>query len=95
MILCTMSTVLSQRQRSYGQASTKMYKTEDASIKKFIMGRFLKYKMVDSKTVISQVQEFQLVLHEIEAEGMILSEIFQVATILEKLPPGGEISITI
>ena len=42
--------------------------------------------MVDSKTVISQVQEFQLILHEIEAEGMILPETFHVATIVEKLP---------
>ena len=42
--------------------------------------------MVDNKTMISQVQEFQLILHEIEAEGMILSETFQVATIVEKLP---------
>ena len=43
--------------------------------------------MVDNKTVISQVQEFQLILHEIEAEGMNLPETFQVATIIEKLPP--------
>ena len=42
--------------------------------------------MVDNKTVISQVQEFQLILHEIEAEGMI-PETFQVATIVEKLLP--------
>ncbi|KAL2542570.1 zinc knuckle (CCHC-type) family protein [Abeliophyllum distichum] len=33
------------------------YKTEDAEAKKFIVGCFLDYKMVDSKTVISQVQE--------------------------------------
>ena len=65
----------------------KKYKIEDAGTKKFVVGRFLKYKMVDSKTVISQVQEFQLVLYDIEAEGMILSETFQVATIVEKLPP--------
>ena len=43
--------------------------------------------MVDNKTVISQVKEFQLILHEIEAVGMILPETFQVATIVEKLPP--------
>ena len=48
----------------------KKYKTEDACTKKFVVGRFLEYKMVDRKTVISQVQEFQLILHEIEAEGM-------------------------
>jgi len=43
----------------------KKYKTEDAGTKKFVVGRFLEYKMVDNKTVISQVQEFQLILHEI------------------------------
>ncbi|KAL2497200.1 zinc knuckle (CCHC-type) family protein [Abeliophyllum distichum] len=31
------------------------YKTEDTGAKKFIVGPFLDYKMVDSKTVISQV----------------------------------------
>ena len=41
---------------------------------------------MDNKTVISQVQEFQLIWHEIEAEGMNLPEIFQVAIIVEKLP---------
>ena len=49
----------------------KKYKTEDAS------RQFLEYKMVDNKTVISQVQEFQLILYEIEAEGMILPEPFR------------------
>ncbi|KAK3031984.1 hypothetical protein RJ639_036189 [Escallonia herrerae] len=42
--------------------------------------------MVDSKTVISQVQEFQLILHDIHAEGMVLGESFQVAALIEKLP---------
>ena len=59
------------------------YKTEGAGAKKFIVGRFLHFKIVDSKTVISQV-----ILHEIHAEGMILSETFQVTAIIEKLPPG-------
>ena len=35
----------------------RKYKTEDAGTKKFVVGRFLDFKMVDSKTVISQVQE--------------------------------------
>ena len=42
--------------------------------------------MVDSKSVISQVQEIQVILHEIHAEWMNLSETFQVAAIIEKLP---------
>ena len=66
----------------------RKYKTEDAGTKKFVVGRFLDYMMVDSKTVISQMQELQVILHDIHAEGMTLSESFQVAAVIEKLPPG-------
>ncbi|KAK3010035.1 hypothetical protein RJ639_010998 [Escallonia herrerae] len=65
----------------------RKYKTEDAGSKKFVIGKFLDFKMVDSKTVISQVQEFQLILYDIHAEGMVLGESFQVAALIEKLPP--------
>ena len=65
----------------------KKYKTEDVGLKKFIVGKFLDFKMVDSKTVLSQVQELQVVVHDIHAEGMTLSETFQVAAFIEKLPP--------
>ena len=63
------------------------YKIEDAEAKKFVVSWFLEFKMVDSKTVISQVQEIQVNLHEIHVEGIILSETFQVA-VIEKLPYG-------
>ncbi|GJZ66758.1 retrovirus-related pol polyprotein from transposon TNT 1-94 [Tanacetum coccineum] len=43
--------------------------------------------MVIPKNVISQVQDLQVLLHDIHAEGMTLSETFQVAAIIEKLPP--------
>ena len=43
--------------------------------------------MVDYKPSMSQVQEFQLILHEIQVEKMELSESFQVACVIEKLPP--------
>ncbi|XP_073138139.1 uncharacterized protein [Henckelia pumila] len=65
----------------------KKYKTEDAGIKKFVVGKFLDFKMVDSKTVMSQVQEIQIILHDLLAEGMEINEPFQVASIIEKLPP--------
>ncbi|KAK3006347.1 hypothetical protein RJ639_017496 [Escallonia herrerae] len=65
----------------------RKYKTEDAGSKKFVVGKFLDFKIVDSKTVISQVQEFQLILHDIHAEGMVLGEFFQEAALIEKLPP--------
>ncbi|XP_047320211.1 uncharacterized protein LOC124924182 [Impatiens glandulifera] len=65
----------------------RKYKTEDAGVKKFMVGRFLDYKMVDSRPVIKQVLEIQVILHEIHVEGMNLGETFQVAAIIEKLPP--------
>nr|GEZ11029.1 hypothetical protein [Tanacetum cinerariifolium] len=43
--------------------------------------------MVDSKNVISQVQDLQVLIHDIHVEGMTLSKTFQVAAIIEKLPP--------
>ena len=43
----------------------RKYKIEDAGAKKFVVGRFFNFNMVDSKTMISQVQEIQVILHEI------------------------------
>ncbi|KAI5334760.1 hypothetical protein L3X38_024893 [Prunus dulcis] len=76
-----------QTAKALWESPDKKYRTEDAGMKKFIVGRFLDYKMVDSKTVISQVQELQLILHEIHAKKMELSESFQVAAVIEKLLP--------
>ena len=63
------------------------YKTQDAGAKKFIVGRFLDYKMVDGKSVTDQVRELEVIFHEIQAEGMMLSEVFKAAAMIEKLPP--------
>lgn len=41
--------------------------------------------MIDFKIVINQVHELKVISHEIPAEGMNLSETFQVATVIEKL----------
>ncbi|WCJ29313.1 Retrovirus-related Pol polyprotein from transposon TNT 1-94 [Euphorbia peplus] len=62
------------------------YKSEDAGAKKFLVGQFLNFTMVDSKPVISQVQDLQLIIHDILAERMVISETFLVAAIIEKLP---------
>ena len=73
--------------RELWESLDKKYKIEDAGLKKFVVGKFLDYKMLDSKTVISQVQDQQVILHDIHAEGMSLSESFQVTAIIEKFPP--------
>ncbi|XP_017625097.1 uncharacterized protein LOC108468751 [Gossypium arboreum] len=63
------------------------YKIEDASAKKFLVAKFLNFVMIDFKLVVNQEQELQLIIHEIIAEGMVISESFQVAAIFEKLSP--------
>ncbi|XP_070004236.1 uncharacterized protein [Nicotiana sylvestris] len=92
-------------------ALEKKYKIEDAGLKKFVAAKFLDYKMVDSKYVITQVQKLQVIIHDLFAEGinqinfdvessnlriftnknfiecLVINEAFQVATIIEKLPP--------
>ena len=88
----------------------KKYKTEDAGLKKFIAANFLDYKMVDGKSVVTQVQELQVIIHDLLAEGinlintfvksiqcvvtymlfvvgLVISGAFQVAAVIEKLPP--------
>ena len=62
--------------RELWESLEKKYKTENAGSKIFVVGKFLDFVMVDSKTVISQVQDLQLILHYIHTEGMSLSESF-------------------
>ena len=53
------------------------YKTENVGVEKFVVGRFLDYKVVDSKTVVSQVQELQVIFHAIHTKGMMSRETFK------------------
>nr|GEX75331.1 hypothetical protein [Tanacetum cinerariifolium] len=56
---------------------------EDAGTKKFMVASFLDYKMVDSKNVTSQVQDMHVLIHDIHAEGMTLSETFKLLRLLK------------
>ncbi|KAL6189326.1 hypothetical protein ACLB2K_040715 [Fragaria x ananassa] len=63
------------------------YKTEVACSKNFVVGKFLNYKMVDAKSVVKQVEELQVIVHELDEEGMGLNPNFLVGSVIEKLPP--------
>ncbi|XP_019229858.1 PREDICTED: uncharacterized protein LOC109210842 [Nicotiana attenuata] len=73
--------------RELWNALEKKYKTEDAGHKKYLAAKFLDFKMVDGKSVITQVQELQVIIHDLLAEGIAINEVFQVAAFIEKLPP--------
>ncbi|CAM8926303.1 unnamed protein product [Rhodiola kirilowii] len=66
----------------------RKYRNENAGSRKYTVGRFLEFQMVDSKTVNSQVQDLQLIMHEMDSEGIKVNEPFQVASVIEKLPSG-------
>nr|XP_048337171.1 uncharacterized protein LOC125424293 [Ziziphus jujuba var. spinosa] len=61
------------------------YKTENARFGK--LGPFLDYMMVDTKPLMNQVHQLQVLIQELLAEGMVINEAFQVAAMIEKLPP--------
>ena len=78
---------LKKTSKELWESLDKKYKMKDVGSKKFVVSKFLEYKIVDSKSVINQVQELQVIIHEIHAKGMTISESFQVATVIEKLQP--------
>ncbi|GKA55099.1 hypothetical protein Tco_0754048 [Tanacetum coccineum] len=48
----------------------KKYKNQVACSKKFVVGKFLNFKINDAKPVVKQVEELQIIVYEIEVEGM-------------------------
>ncbi|XP_070055529.1 uncharacterized protein [Nicotiana tomentosiformis] len=72
--------------RELWNALENKYKIEDAGLKKFVAAKFLNFKMVNGKSVIMQIQELQVIVHDLLAEGMVINEAFQVAAFIEKLP---------
>ncbi len=69
----------------------KNHKSKDADSKKFVVGRFLVYVIVDSKSVDNQMHECQLKVHDYQAERIALSESFQVTRVIDQLPKGWKI----
>ena len=78
--------------REIWESLANKYKTEVACSKKFVIGKFLNFKMVDTKSVIKQVEELQVIVHELEVEGMGIHPNFVVCSIIEKFQLPGKIS---
>ncbi|GJW64228.1 pol polyprotein [Tanacetum coccineum] len=60
--------------------------TQVTCSKKFVVGKFLNFKMNDAKPVAKQVEELQIIIYEMEVEGMGINSNFFVGSIIEKLP---------
>ncbi|XP_024164443.1 uncharacterized protein LOC112171495 [Rosa chinensis] len=73
--------------RELWESLDNKYNNQVACSKKFVIGKFLNYKMVDAKSVVKQVEELQVIVHELDEEGMGLNSNFLVGSVIEKFPP--------
>lgn len=58
----------------------------------FVIGNFMNFKMVDIKPVLKQVEELQVITHDLEVEGMRIKYNVLVGAIIEKFLFLGRIS---
>ena len=84
---CMIIITLISSAKEIWEALQKKYDTEEAGTKKYDVSRYMKYQMIDDKYVEAQSHELMKIAHEITSEGMTLDEQFQVAIIIDKLPP--------
>ncbi|KAJ9566098.1 hypothetical protein OSB04_002064 [Centaurea solstitialis] len=63
------------------------YMAEDASSKKFLVGNFINFKMVDTRPVMEQYHELQRILGQFAQYDMKMDESIYVSSIIDKLPP--------
>ncbi|KAI3798684.1 hypothetical protein L1987_33962 [Smallanthus sonchifolius] len=61
------------------------YMAEDASSKKFLVGNFINYKMVDSRPVMEQYSELLRILGQFAQYNMKMDESISVSSIIDKL----------
>nr|GEX34135.1 hypothetical protein [Tanacetum cinerariifolium] len=63
------------------------YMAEDAYSKKFLVGNFMNYKMVDTRPVMDQYHEMLRILGQYTQHNLTMDEAISVAVIIDKLPP--------
>lgn len=65
----------------------KKYDIKEARSKKYVVNRYLNYKMTDDKFVEAQSHEIWKITPEIYTKVKQLTEQFQIVAVIDKLPP--------
>ncbi|KAF3623945.1 putative B3 domain-containing transcription factor VRN1-like [Capsicum annuum] len=65
----------------------KKYGTDDAGKKKYVVGQWIKFQMVDNNSIMEQFHEYENLTADVLNERMKLCEILQANVLLEKFLP--------
>ena len=52
-----------------------------------MVGKFLDYKMVDTKLVVNQLEKLQFIFSDLLSEELVINKPFQFTAVIDKLPP--------
>ncbi|KAK4393567.1 hypothetical protein Sango_1827500 [Sesamum angolense] len=63
------------------------YGGDDAGRKKYVVGKWLQFQIVDGKSIMDQVHEYENIVADVLNENMKMCEILQANVLLEKFPP--------
>ncbi|KAL0364985.1 UNVERIFIED_CONTAM: putative 12-oxophytodienoate reductase 11 [Sesamum angustifolium] len=63
------------------------YGGDDAGRKKYVVGKWLQFQIVDGKSIMDQVHEYENIVADVLNEDMKMCEILQANVLLEKFPP--------
>ncbi|XP_019158336.1 PREDICTED: uncharacterized protein LOC109155063 [Ipomoea nil] len=62
------------------------YGVDDVGRRKYAVGRWLHFKIVDTKPVIEQVHKFENLVGDMKVEGSIVNEVVLCDSLIDKLP---------
>ncbi|XP_070010770.1 uncharacterized protein [Nicotiana sylvestris] len=65
----------------------KKYGADDAGKKKYVVGKWIKFQMVNHKPIMEHVHEYENMTAAVLNEGMDMCKILQANVLLEKFPP--------
>ncbi|KAL0290771.1 UNVERIFIED_CONTAM: Retrovirus-related Pol polyprotein from transposon TNT 1-94 [Sesamum angustifolium] len=63
------------------------YGGDDAGRNKYVVGKWLQFEIVDGKSIMDQVHEYENLVANVLSEDMKMCEILQANVLLEKFPP--------
>ncbi|ERM99125.1 hypothetical protein AMTR_s00101p00151910 [Amborella trichopoda] len=60
---------------------------EDACRKKYLISRYLNFKITEENLVLAQIHDFQIIANELASNGIKFDNLFHVEAIIDKLLP--------